>query len=271
MATVAVGGVSVYYEMAGSGHPVVFVHGHGLDCRMWEGQMAGLSRLYTVIRYDMRGHGRSEAPATGYSRRHLAEELFGLVEALDLTKPSIVGHSRGGQVGIEYALAHPTRISTLTLAGSGVEGFFSEEEIAHANEKQKALLLKEGVSARFVRGALLSPLYNGVRGNAAKLSLLKSMIGAWSGADWRDEAVYPRPERLQIERLGEMPVPVLVAVGERDLQVFHDVAEVFCGAFRVVRKATVPEAGHLAPMEEPAAFNDILLDFIGGAAGKALL
>ncbi len=113
-------GATIHYEMAGSGHPIVFVHGHGLDSRMWEGQMAGLSRLYTVVCYDFRGHGTSSAPASGYSRPQLAHELFLLVDALGLTKPSIVGHSRGGTIGLEYALTYPTRISTLTVVASGM-------------------------------------------------------------------------------------------------------------------------------------------------------
>lgn len=271
MAYVTLGGLRIFYHMAGSGHPVVFVHGHGLDSRMWEGQMAGLARLYTVVRYDMRGHGQSEAPPTGYTRAHLAAELFGLVNALGFTKPSIVGHSRGGTVGLEYALAHPDRISTLTLVGSSVEGYYTQEEIAWTIEKERALLLREGVSERFVRAALLSPIYAGIKRQPDKLPLLKSMIGAWSGADWRDRTAYTPPPRLQIERLQEVNVPVLVAVGEHDLRLFHEIAELFCGAFRVARRATVPGAGHMAPLEAPEALNDILVDFIGGAAGKALL
>ena len=264
-------GVDVHYEMAGSGHPIVLVHGHGLDSRMWDGQIAGLSRLYTVVRYDFRGHGKSSAPGTGYSRPRLAHELFLLVDALGLTKPSIVGHSRGGTVGLEYALTYPTRISTLTVVASGIEGYYSEAELAPTIAKQKALLRREGVSDRFVRAALRSPLYDGVRGDTEKLALLRTMLSAWSGADWRDDAVYPRPERQQIERLSDVGVPVMVVVGERDLSLFNDIAEVFAGGLRVVRRAVVPDAGHMAPMENPEAFNDILLDFIGGAAGKALL
>ena len=271
MAFVTVDGVRIFYEMAGSGHPLVFIHGHALDSRIWQGQMEGLRRLYTVIRYDVRGHGQSEAPPTGYSRAHYAAELLGLINALDLTKPSLVGHSMGGTVALEYALQHADRCSTLSLIGSGLEGYSYQESMSETVNKQKDMLRQEGVSEKFLRVALFSPLYQGVRQHPEKLALVRSMLSGWSGASWLDTAVYPKPERTQLERLRELGVPALVAVGERDLPIFHEVSEALTMGIRVVRKATIPEAGHMAPLENPDAVNDILMDFIGGAAGKALL
>lgn len=271
MPSLTVAGSHTYFQMTGSGHPIVFVHGHALDSRLWETQMEGLSKLYTVIRYDLRGHGRSDAPATGYSLADYAQELFGVVEGLSLTKPSIVGHSMGGTIALEYALEHPTRCSSISLIGGGLEGYSYSEGSSETVVKQKELLRQEGVSEKFLRVALISPLYDGVRRDPERFALAKAMLGGWSGASWREERTYPVPQRLQIERLSELAVPALVTVGERDLPIFHEVADAICRGARVVRKATIPEAGHLAPMENPVAVNDILLDFIGGAAGKALL
>ena len=264
-------GVRIHYEVAGSGHPVVFLHGHCLDSRMWQGQVAAIAGSYTVVTCDLRGHGLSDAPATGYSRAHYVEELYQLVLHLGLTKPSLAGHSMGGGIALEFALSHPERISTLVLVDTGLEGLSYLKNFSEVVSNQKALLRKEGVSQKFLRVALISPLFDGVRSQPEKLALARSMISTWSGASWLDDAAYPTQPRPHIDRLGELRVPTLVAVGERDSESFREIAAVLAEEILVVRKAIVPQAGHLAPLENPEAFNDILLDFLSGAVGKALL
>src|ERR1019366_9001200 len=101
------------------------------------------------------------------------------------------------------------------------------------------------------RAALLSPRYAGVRRDPQKAALARSMLSGWSGADWRDTTVYPKPARLQIQRLGGLRVPALVMIGENDPPMFHEVAEVLAGGLTVVRKAIVPGAGHMSPIENP--------------------
>ena len=264
-------GVRIHYEVAGSGHPIVLLHGHCLDSRMWQGQVAAIASSYTVVTCDLRGHGLSDAPATGYSVANYVEELYQLVLHLGLTKPSLAGHSMGGGIALEYALRHPERISTLALVNSGLEGFSYLEDFSEVVFKQKALLRTEGLSRKFLRVALIGPVFDGVRGQPEKLDLARSMISTWSGASWRDNAVYQPSPKPHIDRLGELRVPTLVAVGESDAESFREIAAVLAEKILVVRKAIVPQAGHLAPLENPDAFNDILLDFLGGAVGKALL
>lgn len=264
-------GVRIHYEVSGSGHPLVFVHGHALDSRMWIGQTEALARLYTVVRYDLRGHGQSDAPRSGYSRAHYAGELRALIQHLGLTRPSLVGHSLGGAIVLEYAKGHSEQIASLTLADAGLEGQVQPERFVEVVTKQKQVLRSEGVSTKFLRAALVSPLFDGVRKSADHRKLVRSMLSSWSGASWLDATVYPDPPKLHIEILPELRLPVLVVLGEHDTITFHEAAEALTRGLLVVRKAVVPEAGHLAPLENPGAFNDILTDFVGGAAGKALV
>lgn len=266
-----VNGLKLHYEVAGSGHPIVLVHGHALDSRMWREQVPALSRLYTVVTCDLRGHGKSEAPESGYSRAHYAEDLHRLIACLGLSKPSVVGHSMGGGVALEYALRHPQRLATLTLVSSGLEGLGPSPSMAQVVAKQKEVVRREGVSAKFLRAALISPLFDGVRKDREKLALVRRMLSEWSGASWRDPTVYPTPPTPHAKRLGELRVPVLVVTGEREPPGFHEAAEALAKGITVVRTAQAPGAGHLSPLETPDAFNDTLLDFVGGAAGKALL
>ena len=94
-------GVRLNYKVAGAGHPVVFLHGQGLDGRLWTEQVAQVSRSYTTVCCDFRGHGKSHGSQEGYGLAGHVEDLRGLLAHLGLRRPSFVGHSMGGSVAIE--------------------------------------------------------------------------------------------------------------------------------------------------------------------------
>ena len=270
MSFVELPGAQIYYETAGGGHPVVFMHGGCLDNRMWDWQVETVSRGYTVIRFDFRGHGRSEAPQTGYSRAHYVEELRGLMGHLGIQRPSLVGHSMGGSVALEYVATYPDAVTTLTLVDAGLAGFgVQSESFQRKVEDRRRMLLKEGVSARFIRAVLGSPLYTGVRRMPKVKALVSDMLSSWSGLNWLEE----RDDRGQTQEhlLKQVRVPTLALVGEDDTPRFHEIADLFSREITVVRKQLIPVAGHMAPMENPDAFDDMLVDFLGGAVGKALI
>ena len=269
MPFVNVEGVKLHWEVAGAGHPVLFLHGHTLDHRLWDDQVESLASSYTVLRADLRGHGSSDAPKTGYSWVHYAADVRGMVKALGYRRVSIVGHSLGGVAGIEIAITSPDMLTTLTLVGSGLGGqrYSGGTEI---NARKRALVRAEGVSEKFVRTAIFGTLYEGTPDYQGKQARLRAMISAWSAASWLDETRHPEPARPQIERLAEIRAPTLVMVGEHERDDFHAIAQRLSRDIPVVRKTVLPEAGHHPPMENPSAFNDALLDFLNGAVGKAL-
>ena len=115
-----VNGTRLFYEVKGTGPAVVLIHGGQLDCRMWDGQFAAFSRDFRVIRYDVRGYGGSFQPDMLYSD---AEDLAGLLDYLKVDKAHIVGLSLGGRIAIDFAVAHPARVASLTLAGPGLSGY----------------------------------------------------------------------------------------------------------------------------------------------------
>ena len=266
-----VNGGTLAYEVSGGGHPVAFLHGHTLDRRLWDPIAAYLSLSYTVICVDLRGHGRSAVPETGYAMADYAADLLGLVDLLGYRRVSLVGHSLGGIIAIELALTHPDRFTTMTLVGTGLGGFQHPEESRAMTERKKSLVRTEGVSEKFVRTAIYGTLYEATPDYAGKQAKLREMISGWSGAQWKDAATYPPPAKPQRDRLSEIKAPTLVAVGEHDRADFHAIANELAKGIAVVRKAIVPEAGHLAPLENPEAFGHILLDFLNGAVGKALV
>jgi pimeloyl-ACP methyl ester carboxylesterase len=118
---VTVNGTRLWLKVDGAGSPVVLIHGSPLDARMWEPQIAPLAEAHRVIRYDVRGYGRSDPPGSTLYRH--ADDLAGLLDWLGVERAAVLGLSMGGRLAVDFALAYPARISALILAGSSVSGY----------------------------------------------------------------------------------------------------------------------------------------------------
>jgi len=118
---IPVGDIDLAYRITGRGKPIMLVHGLACGQRMWFHQRRKLSDRHTVITYDQRGHGESDAPddPTRYSAAHLARDLAGLLDALACDKVAVVGFSLGGGPALALAAARPERITHLVLADVG--------------------------------------------------------------------------------------------------------------------------------------------------------
>lgn len=116
---VNVGGASLFYETAGAGSPIVLLHGLDRDHRLWDEQVAPLAHAHTVVRYDLRGFGRSTAGS--HSGTHAAD-LKALLDHLELVPVSLVGISLGGGVAIDFAMAYPSAVRALILVNPLLEG-----------------------------------------------------------------------------------------------------------------------------------------------------
>ena len=116
---VKVGNGSLYYEEAGTGAPVIFVHGHSLDHRMWDEQFSVLAKKYRVIRYDLRGYGISSSQTEDYQFTH-AEDLVTLMDSLHIKKAHIVGLSLGGFITADMLAYFPDRMLSAFLASGNI-------------------------------------------------------------------------------------------------------------------------------------------------------
>ncbi|HEX5163933.1 MAG TPA: alpha/beta fold hydrolase, partial [Thermomicrobiales bacterium] len=121
---VELNGTRLYYEVSGppDAPAVVLVHGFSLDTRMWAGQVGPLSERYRVVRYDLRGFGRSAIPEAGVHYQH-HDDLRALLDQLGIERATVVGLSLGGAVTLDFALHHPQRLTGLVLADAVVPGF----------------------------------------------------------------------------------------------------------------------------------------------------
>ncbi len=105
----------LYYELMGEGQPIVLIHGGAVDRRMWDDQFQAFAEHYRVIRYDLRGSGKSEIPKKQFSNM---EDLLHLLRFLNVDKAYLLGLSRGGGVAADFTLEHPEMVDALILASN---------------------------------------------------------------------------------------------------------------------------------------------------------
>src|SRR5687768_14288580 len=122
-------GARIYYEVDGSGEPIVFIHAGVANLRMWDDQVAALRDDYRVIRYDTRGFGRTETEAVEFSNR---ADIAALLDHLGEASAHVVGFSRAGSIALDFALEYPDRVRSLVIGAGGISGFESPEAEANA-------------------------------------------------------------------------------------------------------------------------------------------
>lgn len=248
--------LDIYYNEAGQGAPILFVHGLGIDSRIFDNQTDFYKNNFRVTRYDLRGHGKSSAPDTGYSYAHFADDLKGLIKHLDLKDFHLVGLSMGGAIAARYVLENPGSAKSITFIGAHIVGYYKFENWPNLFK----IARKEGVEK--AREAWKEfRLFETVKKSAAKFRALSSMVDEHSCALWLD----PNPrydETNDLKRISEISIPALITTGKYDAD-FSPIAAIL--------KDSIPdnrfeefETGHLLSFEESERFNEIMYDFLKG-------
>jgi 3-oxoadipate enol-lactonase len=232
-------------ESVGEGPTIVLIHGGLVDRRLWDNQVAALAGDHQVIRYDLRGLGRSSVPEGPFS--HL-DDLDRLLDALAVGRAVLVGLSLGGMIAMDYTLEHPARVRALVLAAPGLRGY----EWAPNPAIEAAYLLLSDDPRRGI--ALL--LETGMGGATAESqALLHRMVTenlrGWSQAI-PERMRWPSPPTL--ERLGEIVVPALVLVGTHDEPALREIANTIATVVPNASLITLPGAKHHLNLDRPSEF-----------------
>lgn len=253
-----INGTRLHYEVAGVGDPLVLIHAATLDLRMWDDQVMPFARHYQVIRYDMRGYGQSALPTT--ASHAPADDLMALLHHLGLTQAHILGLSLGGGVAIDFALTYPEATDTLIVVDTGLRGFPRKESGAMWSQVQSAAMTA-GIEAAKCHW-LAAPLFAPAMENPQVALRLKQMVTDYSGWHWVNNETKPPSDTLPSEQLDGINHPTLIIVGERDLPDFQAMAEFMVQHIPNAAKVVLSGVGHMSNIEDPARFNEIVLDFL---------
>jgi pimeloyl-ACP methyl ester carboxylesterase len=268
-------GTRLYYEEAGSGTPIVFVHEFGGTYRSWEPQMRAFSRVHRCITFAARGYPPSDVPESvdRYSQALAVTDIVAVMDAAGVDRAHVVGLSMGGFAALHFGLEQPARALSLVVAGAGYgaekqfEGYFRNVSLEVA--KQFAEQGSEQFAKTYSLGASRVQFQNkDPRGWREFADLLgqHSAVGAANtmrGVQARRPSIYDLEERLRA-----MSVATLVVVGDEDdhcLQpgIFMKKTIPACGLL------VLPKTGHTLNLEEPEHFNRFVGEFIALAeAGR---
>jgi pimeloyl-ACP methyl ester carboxylesterase len=244
-------GVNIYYEIHGSGPPLLLTHGYSSTSAMWQGQIEALSQHHTLILWDMRGHGQSDYPddPLAYSEALTVGDIAALLDTVGATSAIVGGLSLGGYMALAFVRAHPERVRALLIIDTG-PGFRKDEARDGWNKRAHE------TGDRFEREGL---------------EVLKSASRERSSVVHRDASGLARAARRMltqrdagvIETLPNIKVPALVVVGADDTP-FLAASDYMAAKIPGARKVVIPAAGHAVNIDQPQAFIDAVLPFLNG-------
>ena len=261
-------GAKLYFEESGHGYPIIFIHEFASDLRGWEAQVRHFSRGYRCIAYNARGYPPSDVPedASLYSWEFAVDDIAAVMRGLKIERAHLVGLSMGGYAALQFGLRYPEKASAIVAAsvGSG----------SHPSQRD-AWLRETSVLARiFIEHGMVSMAERMARG-PARIQLKYKDQKSWrefvarlrqhsalgmSNTMARCQALRPSLHDLR-DQFSEMTVPVLLAVGDEDVR---------CLETNLMLKSALPNAGlwicpntgHAINLEEPAAFNAQIENFL---------
>ena len=267
MSKVRVNDINLYYEEAGSGIPVVFVHEFAGDWRSWEQQVRFFSSRYRVITFSARGYLPSDVPDSpaGYSQDLQIEDLKGLCNALQIEKAHICGLSMGSYTTLFFGMRYPERARSLTVAGSGYGSGKNREEWHKEVARVADQMLKEGikgVSGTYTLGPARVQLQNK---NPRAWEEFRRQFEEHSVKGSAYTFLGVQGKRPSVTDLGaemkKMTLPALIMLGDEDEKGIE--GSLFMK--RNIPRAGLeifPRSGHTLNLEEPGHFNRSLLEFI---------
>jgi 3-oxoadipate enol-lactonase len=267
--TIDVGGRTLAADAVGEGPPVVLIHEGIADSRMWDSVVPRLAERHRVIRYDLPGFGGS--PLVGGAEISFVRDLEAVLDAFDVESAALVGGSLGGRVALEFALERPSRVTALVLVAPGLRGHEWSSFVRQASDEEEEAF-ERGDYARaaeaMVRVWVAGPRRSVDDVDPATVSLVREMMvrnyelfaAAIAEGGEPDEVDVPDPPAS--ERLGDVGVPTLLLVGDADVPDMLQIADRLEAGIPGARKVVWADVAHVPPLERPAEFAELVLDFL---------
>jgi pimeloyl-ACP methyl ester carboxylesterase len=242
-------GVQIYYEVHGEGPVILLSHGYSSTSGMWKGQIEPLTKTHKLVVWDMRGHGQSDYPEDqgAYTEAATVADMAALLDAVGAKTAIIGGLSLGGYMSLAFNRVHPDRVTALLIFDTG-PGYRNDEAREGWNKTSIAR------AERFERDGLSA------LGNASA----EVRIVTHRSADGLAKAARGMLTQKTADVMNSLPtiaVPSLVVVGAND-KPFLAASDYMAAKIPGAKKVVIPDAGHAANIDQPAAFNAAVVEFL---------
>ena len=255
-----VNGANLNYQIDGpEGAPWVTMSNSLMTThRMWDAQMEALTAHYRVLRYDKRGHGESDAPEGPYSFELLGDDVFALLEALNITRTHFIGLSMGGMTGMTMALKDPSRLRTLILCDTASDDPMGDPAAWQARiDTAKAGGIESVVESTIQRFLAPATIHTQPQATDAVRAMIRST--SLTGYIACCQAI----SKLNLShRLSQINVPTLVVVGAQDPATTVEMAHAIHQGIPGAELAILENAAHLSNIDQAEAFNTTVLAFL---------
>lgn len=247
-----------YKDRESGGDTVAFLHGFTLDHRSYEMQVQYFQDSYRVIVPDARGHGKSDAPVTGYGRDDRIADIVSLMDVLELHQVHLVGSSMGGTTAIGFALKHPERLRSLTLVSSGVAGYNMGKKISMIDQVAR----EHGLEAAREKWKRITLSW--YRSDRRRLrDFIETMMDDFSGATWMDPMRGKYPCTVDLDNVHRIRIPTLIMAGSLDTT-FVELSRKLSERIKGSRLEIFEDVGHMVNLEAPDSFHRVLDEFLSG-------
>ena len=257
-----INGAQLYYEVKGTGHPLLLVHAGVADSRMWQAQFEAFSEIYKVIRFDLRGFGRSNMPSGSFSNY---EDIKALLDFLGIKKVYLLGISFGGLIALDFTLAYPDYVKALVLGAPSISGAKPSKRIRQFWEEEDAALehgdLEEATELN-LKLWVDGPHRKSDQVSAEVRDLVQEMQLAIFRKEIPNDVEEIDLEPPATERLGEVKIPVQVMVGDLDLEEKLETVDRLVREMPNCNKVVIPGVAHMLNMEKPDEFNQSVRNFL---------
>ena len=259
-----VGGGRLYYETSGEGPALILIHAGFLDSRMWDDQFQLFSKAHRVIRYDVRGFGRSDIAKAKFSDH---QDLHALLKHLTVGKATLCGVSNGGRIALDFAVEYPSMVDRLILVSPGVGGYkvSGQEEQQLWDEFDRQMKPQEDYDRE---GKVAEAVEMDVNAWAsAQTPANRERIRVIAIDNFHVHLENPwklmlRPQPPVFQRLSDIRILTMIIVGDRDVPAQMLMVDNMHSHIPGSKKVLIPGADHIVNMSKPDEFNRAVLEFL---------
>ena len=249
--------INVYYEVAGSGEPLLFIHGLGSSTRDWAPQVEAFSDRFHCVTYDVRGHGRSDKPPGPYSVSHFAADAVGLLDHLELGEAHLIGVSMGGLIAFQMAVDSPARVKSMVIINSG-------PEISMRTFKEKRLMWQRLFLFRLLGMERIGQTLGGrLFPGQDQAEMRAQFVTRWAENDKRAylEATRACAGWSVMEHITSIETPTMVIASDQD---YTPVAakESYVRQMPNAKLVVIDEARHAVSFAQPEKVNPVIAAFL---------